>query len=168
MTDSEIPEGTVTVLFTDLVESTRLNQSLGDDAAREVGRQVEEMARRLVEANRGVLIKEMGDGLMAAFASARRAIAAAKEMQVQMHYLHRDGLDAAVQMRIGLHTGEVIDEDGDLHGESVIIAIRIEGLAPPGGILARPWCRPDTRGRHTVPHSTVRSWVRMPLSCLAM
>jgi class 3 adenylate cyclase/tetratricopeptide (TPR) repeat protein len=132
----EIPEGTVTVLFTDLVESTRLNQALGDDAARGIGRQVEEMARQAVASNRGALIKEMGDGLMAAFSSARRAIAAAREMQVQLRQLHRSGLDAAVQMRIGLHTGEVIDEDGDLHGETVIIAKRIEGLAPPGGILA--------------------------------
>ncbi len=136
MSAQEIPEGTVTVLFTDLVESTRLNQALGDDAARGIGRQVEEMAREVVASNRGALIKEMGDGLMAAFSSARRAVAAAREMQVQMRQLHRTGLDAAVQMRIGLHTGEVIDEDGDLHGETVIIAKRIEGLAPPGGILA--------------------------------
>jgi adenylate cyclase len=132
----EIPEGTVTVLFTDLVESTQLNQSLGDDAARKIGRQVDELARHAVASNRGALIKEMGDGLMAAFSSARRAIAAAREMQVQMRNLHRNGLDATVQMRIGLHTGEVIDEDGDLHGETVIIAKRIEGLAPAGGILA--------------------------------
>src|SRR5687768_15003073 len=136
MAGHNIPEGTVTVLFTDLVESTHLNQTLGDDAAREVGRQVDEMARGVVTANRGALIKEMGDGLMAAFTSARRAIAAAREMQLQLRRLRRDGLDAAVQMRIGIHTGEVIDEDGDLHGETVIIAKRIEGLAPPGGILA--------------------------------
>ena len=133
---AEIPEGTVTVLFSDLVESTQLNQSLGDAAAREIGRRVDEMARRAVADQRGALIKEMGDGLMAAFASTRRAVAAAREMQTEMRRLHRDGLDAAVQMRIGLHTGEVIDEDGDIHGETVIIAKRIEGLAPPGGILA--------------------------------
>jgi class 3 adenylate cyclase/tetratricopeptide (TPR) repeat protein len=132
----EIPEGTVTVLFTDLVESTRLNQSLGDDAARAIGSQVEQMARRVVAENRGVLIKEMGDGLMAAFASARRAVAAARDIQVEMGRLHRSGLDDAVQMRIGLHTGEVIGEEGDIHGETVIIAKRIEGLAPAGGILA--------------------------------
>jgi class 3 adenylate cyclase/tetratricopeptide (TPR) repeat protein len=135
VSQQEIPEGTVTVLFTDLVESTQLNQAIGDDAARQIGRQVEEMARKAVASNRGALIKEMGDGLMAAFASARRAIAAAREMQMQMRQLHRQGLDATVEMRIGLHTGEVIDEDGDLHGETVIIAKRIEGLAPPGGIL---------------------------------
>jgi len=132
----EIPEGTVTVLFTDLVDSTRLNQSLGDDAARELGSQVEQMARGVVAENRGVLIKEMGDGLMAAFASARRAVAAAQDIQVGMGRFRRGGLDDAVQMRIGLHTGEVISDEGDIHGETVIIAKRIEGLAPPGGILA--------------------------------
>ena len=136
MNDAEIPEGTVTVLFTDLVESTRLNQTLGDEAARDVGRTVESMARRIVADHRGVLIKEMGDGLMAAFASARRAVAASQEIQVEMARLRRDGLDDSVAMRIGLHTGEVLSEDGDIHGETVIIAKRIEGLAPAGGILA--------------------------------
>ena len=136
MTEAEIPEGTVTVLFTDLVESTRLNQQLGDDEARTVSRSIEEMARRVVDAHRGVLIKEMGDGLMAAFASARRAISASREIQGEMRRRHRAGLDSDVAMRIGLHTGEVIAEDGDIHGETVIIAKRIEGLAPPGGVLA--------------------------------
>jgi class 3 adenylate cyclase len=137
--DQAIPEGTVTVLFTDLVESTRLNQSLGDEGARAVGSRIEQMARGIVAANRGVLIKEMGDGMMAAFASARRAVAAARAIQVEMRRLRRDGLDGlddSVQMRIGLHTGEVIGEEGDLHGETVIIAKRIEGLAPAGGVLA--------------------------------
>lgn len=136
MTSPEIPEGTVTVLFTDLVDSTRLNQRLGDESARRIGRQIEELARAAVTAHRGVIIKEMGDGLMAAFASARRAVASARDMQQGLGRLHRGGLDRSVQMRIGLHTGEVIGEDGDLHGETVIIAKRIEGLAPPGGILA--------------------------------
>ena len=136
MNGHEIPEGTVTVLFTDLVDSTRLNQDLGDERAREVGREVEVLARERVEANRGVLIKEMGDGLMAAFASARRAVTASREIQTELRRRVRSGLEASVQMRIGLHTGEVISEEGDIHGESVIIAKRIEGLAPPGGILA--------------------------------
>ena len=53
-----------------------------------------------------------------------------------VHHPHAAGRDDAVQMRIGLHTGEVIGEDSDIHGETVIIAKRIEGLAPAGGILA--------------------------------
>ncbi len=132
----EIPEGTVTVLFTDLVDSTELNQTHGDEVAREIGRRIDDMARDTVAANRGVLIKGMGDGVMAAFASARRAIAAARAMQTGLRRLHREGLDDTVRMRIGLHTGEVIDDDGDIHGETVIIAKRIEGLTPPGEILA--------------------------------
>lgn len=140
MTEAELPEGTVTVLFTDLVESTRLNQSRGDDVARDVGRRVDELARRVIADHRGVLIKEMGDGLMAAFASARRAVAASREIQVEMDRLRRDhairDATADLAMRIGLHTGEVLTEAGDIHGETVIIAKRIEGLAPPGGILA--------------------------------
>ena len=136
METGQIPEGTVTVLFTDLVESTRLNQQLGDEQARALSRSIEEMAKQLVEAHKGVTIKEMGDGLMAVFQSARRAITASREIQAEMRRRHRDGLDDRVAMRIGLHTGEVIAEDGDVHGETVIIAKRVEGLAPPGGVLA--------------------------------
>ncbi|MCB1013584.1 MAG: AAA family ATPase [Acidimicrobiales bacterium] len=142
MAAAEIPEGTVTVLFTDLVDSTRLNQALGDDAARELTRRIEAAAHRQIEAHRGVPIKDIGDGTMAAFASARRAVTAAREIQADVRRLARDGVGGGVgpgdevALRIGLHTGEVIAEDGDLHGETVIIAKRIEGLAPPGGILA--------------------------------
>ena len=138
---AEIPEGTVTVLFTDLVDSTRLNQALGDEAARELTRRVESAAHLQIEAHRGVLVKDIGDGTMAAFASARRAVAAAREIQADVRRIDRDlpageRPEGGVALRIGLHTGEVIAEDGDLHGETVIIAKRIEGLAPPGGILA--------------------------------
>lgn len=140
MSEDDIPEGTVTVLFTDLVESTRLNQQLGDESARSIGRRIDELARRVVAHHRGVLIKEMGDGLMAAFASARRAVAASREIQAEMTRLAHEASPgeaaADVAMRIGLHTGEVLTEDGDIHGETVIIAKRIESLAPSGGILA--------------------------------
>ncbi len=131
-----IPEGTVTVLFTDLVASTQLNQQLGDEEARSIGRSVERLALERIEAHRGIVIKEMGDGLMAAFSSARRAVVCAREIQLDMSQRNRREPGQVVQMRIGLHTGEVIEEDGDIHGETVIIARRIESLAPAGGVLA--------------------------------
>ena len=133
---SDIPEGTVTVLFTDLVESTQLNQLLGDEEARAIGRATERLALERVEAHRGVLVKELGDGLMAVFTSARRAVNCAREIQLDMARRNRRESARPVHMRIGLHTGEIIEEDGDIHGETVIIARRIESLAPPGGILA--------------------------------
>ncbi len=131
-----LPEGTVTVLFTDLVGSTRLNQQLGDEAANALERELERAALEQVEQHRGVVVKDTGDGLMAAFPSARRAVSCARKIQQGVARRNRDRGGTEVQMRIGLHTGEVIEESGNLHGETVIIAKRIESLAPPGGIFA--------------------------------
>jgi class 3 adenylate cyclase/tetratricopeptide (TPR) repeat protein len=131
-----LPEGTVTVLFTDLVGSTDLNQRLGDEAANAIEREVERLALEQVEKHRGVLVKDTGDGLMAAFQSARRAVACAREIQRGMARRKRDEPSVDVRMRIGLHTGEVIEDDGNLHGETVIVAKRVESAAPAGGIFA--------------------------------
>ncbi|MGH9122505.1 MAG: AAA family ATPase, partial [Acidimicrobiales bacterium] len=133
---SSLPEGTVTVLFTDLVDSTNLNQRYGDEVANTVRRDLEQLALACVERNRGHVVKELGDGLMVAFQSARRAVTCAREIQLGVKGRSAGADEPRPTMRIGLHTGEVITEDGDLHGETVIIAKRIEGVAPPGGILA--------------------------------
>ena len=131
-----LPEGTLTVLFTDLVDSTQLNQQYGDEVANSVRREVEQLALASVDRNRGHVVKGLGDGLMVAFQSARRAVACAQEIQRALAGRRTAPDGPHPTMRIGLHTGEVISEDGDLHGETVIIAKRIEGVAPAGGILA--------------------------------
>jgi class 3 adenylate cyclase len=131
-----LPEGTVTMLFTDLVASTQLNQSLGDDASNAVRQEIEQVAMASIERHGGVVVKGLGDGLMVAFQSARRAVACARDVQSGLRERNREQPSRQAVMRIGLHTGEVIEDSGDLHGETVIIAKRIEGLAPPGGILA--------------------------------
>ena len=134
--DTALPEGTVTVLSTDLVGSTLLNQRLGDEAATAVERELAALAQEHVDRHRGVVIKDTGDGLMVAFQSARRAVACAQEIQRAIALRNRGRVDGAVQLRIGLHTGEVLTEDGGLHGETLIIAKRIETVAPAGGIFA--------------------------------
>jgi class 3 adenylate cyclase len=131
-----LPEGTVTVLFTDLVGSTQLNQTLGDEAAGALEREIETAALERVGQHRGVVVKDTGDGLMVAFQSARRAVACAQEIQRAVARRNREVPDQPVRMRIGLHTGEVVDDHGGMSGETVIVAKRIEGLAPPGGIFA--------------------------------
>jgi len=131
-----LPEGTVTVLFTDLVESTQLNQQHGDETANAIRREVEERTLELIQGQRGVVVKGLGDGLMVAFQSARRAVACAREIQLAIAERNQANPGQRASMRIGLHTGEVIEENGDLHGETVIIAKRIEGIAPAGGIFA--------------------------------
>lgn len=128
----------MTVLSTDLVGSTLLNQRLGDEAATAVERELAALAQLQVDRHRGVLIKDTGDGLMVAFQSARRAVACAQEIQrgIAQRNRNRSRVDGAVQLRIGLHTGEVLTEDGVLHGETLIIAKRVESVASPGKIFA--------------------------------
>ena len=131
-----LPEGTVTVISIDHVNSTVLNQRLGDAAATAVERELVALAEAEVDKQHGFSLKDTGDGLMAAFQSARRAVACAQEIQRAVARRNRQRPDVAVQLRIGVHTGEVLNEDGGLHGETLIIAKRIESVAPAGGILA--------------------------------
>ena len=77
-TESELPEGTVTILFTDLVDSTKLYQQHGDDGANLILREVEQSAHELIDRHRGIVVKGTGDGLMVAFQSARRGVAYAR------------------------------------------------------------------------------------------
>jgi class 3 adenylate cyclase len=77
----ELPEGTVTVLFTDVEGSTGLTTHRGDEAARDVMRAHEEVVREQVQEHDGREVKAMGDGFMVAFGSARKAVACAVGIQ---------------------------------------------------------------------------------------
>ena len=70
-----LPEGTVTVMCTDLVGSTPLNQTFGDVAATAIQREIAQQCSELIARHGGVVFKDTGDGLFAAFQSARRAVA---------------------------------------------------------------------------------------------
>jgi predicted ATPase/class 3 adenylate cyclase len=131
-----LPEGTVTLLSTDLVGSTLINQRLGDEAATSLEREIADLAQTQVEKQRGVVITSAGDGLMVAFQSARRAVACAQEIQRGIARLNRGLPEITLKLRVGLHTGEVVNDDGGLHGETLIIAKRIESVAPGATIFA--------------------------------
>ena len=77
----ELPEGTVTVLFTDVEGSTDLTTRRGDEAARDVLRAHEELVREQVQEHDGREVKALGDGFMVAFGSARKAVACAVGIQ---------------------------------------------------------------------------------------
>lgn len=135
MTDDQLPEGTVTILFTDVEGSTAIASRLGDDAARRLLRPAEEAVRRQIARHHGQEVKGLGDGVMAAFGSARRAVDCAIGIQRAVERIARVGSGAAVRLRVGLNTGEVIRERADLFGSAVNAAKRIEALADAGGIL---------------------------------
>ncbi|MEE9277946.1 MAG: AAA family ATPase, partial [Dehalococcoidia bacterium] len=132
---NQLPEGTVTVLFTDVEGSTDLSNRLGDEAARDLLRSCEDLIREQVARHRGHEVKGLGDGLMVAFQSARRAVTCAQEIQRALDRRAVSEHAQTVRVRIGLHTGEVIREAADLFGATVNAAARVAGSADADEIL---------------------------------
>jgi len=124
-----------TILFTDVEGSTALTQRLGDAKAREVLRTHERIVREALKAHGGSEIKALGDGFMASFSSAARALECAIAMQ-QAFAQHNESAEEPIRVRIGLNAGEPIAEEKDLFGTAVIIAARIAAKAEGGEILA--------------------------------
>jgi adenylate cyclase len=88
-----------------------------------------------IEKNRGRIIKTTGDGLLVEFLSVTDAVQCAAEIQQRMERRNADVSAArAIQLRIGINLGDVIVEDGDIFGEGVNLAARLESIADPGTI----------------------------------
>jgi pimeloyl-ACP methyl ester carboxylesterase len=119
-----------------MVGSTELLTSLGDDANDEVRRVLLAALEREVREHRGTVIKSMGDGMMVSFrASAADAVACAAAMQRAMMKLEREGAPLALELRVGISSGEAAYEGGDWFGTPVVEAARLEAAASPGQIL---------------------------------
>ncbi|MDQ3646212.1 MAG: AAA family ATPase [Actinomycetota bacterium] len=134
MAIEEFPEGTVTLLFTDVEGSTGLGERAGDQTARRILREHDDLIRSQVAAHGGREVKALGDGFMVGFSSARRAVECAIAIQRAFEEQRRRGA-ASVHVKMGLNAGEAIHEDGDLFGSAVSAAARIAGKAKGGEIL---------------------------------
>ena len=130
------PDGTVTILFSDIEGSTALNERLGDVRWLELLRAHNRVIRAEVAAHDGFEVKSQGDGFMIAFPSARRAIRCAVAIQDSIERELGSHPDGPVRVRIGLHTGEAIREESDFYGKNVVVAARIADAAAGGEILA--------------------------------
>ncbi len=117
-----------TILFTDVEGSTALTQRLGDAKARDLLREHERTARKALKAHGGSEVKTMGDGFMASFSSATKALECAIAMQRAFAEKNEDA-EEQIKVRIGLNAGEPIAEDEDLFGTAVNLAARICGHA---------------------------------------
>ncbi len=128
------PDGTVTIMFSDIEGSTVLTEKLGDSRWLELLRRHNSVVRRHVAEHGGFEVKSQGDGFMVAFASARNTIRAA--IAIQREFAARNQrAGQALRVRIGLHTGEVIREREDFFGKNVILAARIAACARGDEIL---------------------------------
>jgi class 3 adenylate cyclase len=128
------PDGTVTILFTDIEGSSEMTERLGDERWLELLRAHNTVVRRRIEAHSGFEVKSQGDGFMVASQSARKALECA--VDIQRAFAERNETsEEPIRVRIGLHTGEAIKEAEDFYGKNVILAARIAGRAKGGQIL---------------------------------
>ena len=129
------PDGTVAILFSDIEDSTVLTEKLGDEEWLRVLREHNAIFREQISRHEGYEVKSQGDGFMLAFPDPCEALECAIEVQRAFAERERDGSGESLRVRIGLHTGEVISEEGDYFGKNVILAARIAAQAVGGEIL---------------------------------
>jgi class 3 adenylate cyclase len=129
---SAVPQGTVTLMFTDIEDSTKLAVRLGDEAWSSLVRHHDRTIGRIAGHHGGVVVKTLGDGAMVAFNSTRAAVSAAREIQEALKSAS-DGSD--VRARIGLHVGDAVLTGDDYLGVAVNKAARIAAAARGGETL---------------------------------
>ncbi len=129
-----VRDGLQTILFTDMVDSTATTQRMGDAGAQDLVRAHNAVVRDSLRAFGGVEIKHTGDGIMATFPSASRALNCALAIQVNIA-LHNGANGTDLKVRAGLNAGEPIAEERDLFGASVQMAARVCGEAGRGQVL---------------------------------
>ncbi len=135
-----------TILFTDVEGSTALTQRLGDAKARELLREHERIVREALKSHGGSEVKTMGDGFMASFSSATKALECAITMQ-RAFAEHNESAEEPMKVRVGLNAGEPIAEDDDLYGTAVNEAARITAIAKGGEILVANVVRELAKGK---------------------
>jgi class 3 adenylate cyclase len=138
----------LTILFTDIEDSTALTQKLGDARAQaEIVRTHNAFVREALTARGGSEIKHTGDGIMGTFPSATAAVSCAIAIRKASAAHNHDHPEAAFNVRIGLNAGEPVAEEGDVYGTAVQLARRICDQAGPGQILASDVVRQLVAGK---------------------
>jgi class 3 adenylate cyclase len=137
------PDGTVTIMFSDIEDSTVLTERLGDRGWQDLLHKHNALIREQLRVYGGYEVKTMGDGFMVAFRSAKKGLDCA--IAIQKAFAEAltpgpspsggEGSKERVKVRIGLHAGEAIKDGDDFYGKNVILASRVAGKAVGGEIL---------------------------------
>jgi class 3 adenylate cyclase len=145
-TGSTTRTGTTTVLFTDLAGSTEERARLGEEVADELTRRHDRILATEISAHHGVVVKTLGDGVLATFGSAANAVAAAVAIQQTVADLN-DDLPAPLRVKIGISAGDVAWRGSDPAGTPVIEAARLCAKAGAGEIVIADIVQAMARGR---------------------
>jgi class 3 adenylate cyclase len=128
------PDGHVVILFTDIEESTALNERIGDRAWVKLIARHDDMVQRLVDEHSGHVVKSQGDGFMIAFAQPEQAVRCAIDIQDALQRRGRKS-QHPIRVRIGIHMGRSVRRGDDLFGRNVAMAARVAAAADGAQIL---------------------------------
>jgi class 3 adenylate cyclase len=131
----ELDPGIRTILFTDIVGSTMLTQSIGDEAAMTLFQAHDRIVRDALSAVGGREVKHTGDGIMASFVSAAAAIKCATRIQSELAGDQKESRRHPIKVRIGVAAGEPVEHHDDLFGCTVQLAARLCAHAEPEQII---------------------------------
>jgi adenylate cyclase len=134
LSESLAADGTVTIVFTDIVDSTVLTTRLGDHAWLDVIRKHNLVIRDTAAVHGGRVVETQGDGSMLAFSSARRAVTCARAIQEAIDDAFVDA-SPPLRVRIGVHTGDALHEADHFYGTTVHYAARVASNALGGEVL---------------------------------
>ncbi|TAK57624.1 MAG: adenylate/guanylate cyclase domain-containing protein [Bacteroidetes bacterium] len=122
------------IMFTDMVSYSSLSQTNEGLAIQLIDMQ-QKLIRPIFKQFDGKEIKTVGDAFLAEFVSVLQAVRCALEIQKTLRdYSEKASKERKIQLRIGVHLGDIIYKDNDIYGDGVNIASRIQALASPGGI----------------------------------
>ena len=128
-------DGKVAILFSDIEESTALNERVGDRAWVKLIGEHDKLVRKLVKQRSGHVVKSQGDGFMIAFAHAEQAVRCGIDMQDALHKDAERKRHNRLRVRIGVHVGRSVRRGDDLFGRNVAMAARVAAEAGGGEIL---------------------------------
>jgi adenylate cyclase len=128
-------DGKVAILFSDIEESTALNERVGDRAWVKLIGAHDKLVRKVVKAHSGHVVKSQGDGFMIAFAQPEQAVRCGIDIQDALHKDSKRMRHNKLRVRIGIHTGRSVRRGDDLFGRNVAMAARVAEQAGGGEIL---------------------------------
>jgi class 3 adenylate cyclase len=144
------PDGRVVILFSDIEESTALNERIGDRAwVRLIGSH-DKLISGLVQRRSGHVVKSQGDGYMIAFARAEEAVECGIDIQRALHKDAKHKRHEDIRVRIGIHMGRSVRRGDDLFGRNVAMAARVAAEAVGGEILVSQPVRDAVRDRDDI------------------
>ncbi len=129
------PDGRVVILFSDIEESTALNERIGDRAWVKLISSHDKLVSGIVQRRSGHVVKSQGDGFMIAFAQAEQAVRCGMDVQSALRKDAKRKRHNQIRVRIGIHMGRSVRRGDDLFGRNVAMAARVAAQAVGGQIL---------------------------------